>query len=457
MLHQGKVINPTFHIDAFGCPSSQYEGEAVRSLLLKNGFQEAIHSTPDVYLINTCVVTEAAVRKVRKAARQAKRLYPTTTIVLVGCYPQVFSREISTYHPETDIILGNEGRSKLPALIKERLEKKHTNMKNLLPWNMVNSKAPCAPLHLLTEDMDYTRLRPVLKIQEGCHQDCSYCIVTQARGKPRSLSVKATLTLAENFLEKGYREIILAGTNLGLYGYDLQNIQGHPPLIELLKLLDKLPYRYRIRLSYLEPGSITEELLHAMGQLEKVCPYLYLPLQSASDKILHKMDRGYNTQKLDHLIEAARKYMPPVNIQADLIVGFPGETEDDHVLTMQQVQQWELSGLHIFSFSPRPQTKAASWKKEEVPPETQKIRYREMQELNRKLSWQYHLKMCDKNLRVLVEKNKHGQAEGFSDHNIWVNFPNHDNIRGCFVDVKPLYCTPKGIEGKMLNSTKFLV
>jgi len=450
---------PTFHVEALGCPSSQYEGEALRSLLIKAGFQEISSWTaqenkqppqaPDVYLVNTCAVTETAVRKVRKAVRQAKKLSPRTMIVLTGCYPQLFSREITSRLPEVEVIAGVEGRNKLPSLLQQRLEQR-----NAPPWSLVKDSFPEEPLEELVPEAPHMvsrKMRPVIKIQEGCPRSCSYCIVTHARGKPRSLSPDTVINLAENLLEKGHREIVLAGTNLGLYGYG----EGSCTLTGLLEQLVELPYRFRLRLSYLEPGSIKEELIQLIGQSEKICPYLYLPLQSASNQVLERMERGYTVEDVENLIKHARQSMPDISIQSDLIVGFPGETGADHLQTIQQTRRWELSGLHIFSFSSRPRTRAASLEGK-VHPEIIKERYREMRELHRDLAKNFHRKMQGKTLRVLVEKAENGWAEGYSDNYIRVIFPleghfKSDSIKGNLVTVKPVKFTPEGIKAQLLN------
>jgi len=445
----------TFRVEAFGCPSSQYEGEAVRNLMLKEGFQEAGRDYPDVFIINTCVVTEAAARKVRKSAQKAKKNCSRTLVVLIGCYPQVYPREVISRIPEAEIIMGTEGRSRLPAVLRKRLKKE-----NSYTWNLVGSDLPQEPLEELVVDMNYRKIRPVVKIQEGCDRYCSYCIVSRARGRPRSLPLSKALEQMRKFLEKGYREVIITGTHLGLYGKDLE--QGS--LVEFLQCLEELDYCFRARLSYIEPGSVTSELLHFMGRSKKMSPYLYLPLQSASNRMLGAMGRGYTVEQLESIIHLARQSIAGVSIQADVIVGFPGETEKDHRHTIERFSRWELSGLHVFPYSPRPWTPAYIQDKERVSPEVIKRRSREMREVSGDLALAFHRKMEGSNLRVLVEKVEGGWARGFSDNNIWVKFPfgqkqerggNLKGVgtkapdRGDFVEVSPVKFYKWGIEGKI--------
>lgn len=457
-MQETENINaPTFYLQAFGCPSSQYEGEAVRSLLLKEGFSEATRTPAQVYVINTCVVTESAVRKARKAVRKAKKNNPRSLVVLMGCYPQVYEEQACKDLPEVDIFLGNEGRGRLPSILQQRLK----GGEDTFPWSLVSSTVPQEPLEELATDIECRRARPVLKVQEGCNRRCSYCIVTSARGAPRSLSPATALKQVENFLQKGHREIIIAGTNLGLYGKDLKNWN----LIKLLRCLDELPYDFRLRLSYLEPNSVTEEFLKAVYSSSKICPYLYLPLQSGSDYVLRKMGRSYSVKDLEKIISRTRELLPQTSIYSDIIVGFPGEREEDYRLTMDRVRRWKLSGLHIFSYSPRPLTPAYSLQ-DKVRPDIIKRRYQEMKTVHQDLALNFHREMSAQTLRVLVERIREGWGEGFSDNYIWVKFPLGKNsqgpsagpgsgenqaeeLTGSFVLIRPLYAYTWGIEGEI--------
>ena len=499
---------PTFYLEAFGCPSSQYEGEAVRSLLLQEGFPEAREGIPEIYLINTCAVTEGAVRKLRKAVRQIKKQSPRTLVVLMGCYPQLFacpnspdpapstpsfSREQFPFSkeqlPETaetgtdtgsdpdvpyplleapasfppvDLYLGNEERHRLPQLLRKRLREFHRHREKLPPWNLVNRRQPAEPLEKLSPPrLEYRRVRPVLKIQEGCPYQCGYCLVTLARGRPRSLPPAEASRQVRHFLEEGRREIVLAGTNLGQYRYpgcqaaETAGEEGCGNLVDLLRTLIELPssHPYRLRLSYLEPSSITEELLQLMSQSEKLCPYLYLPLQSASPRVLQLMGRNYTVEDLEKILGRARELMPDLCIHSDLIVGFPGEQEEDHRQTVEWVRRWELSALHLFSYSPRPFTPAYSWGNQ-VQPEIIKERYRELETLGRELSLKFHQRMQGKKLRVLVERSREGQAEGFSDNYLWTSFPERKSgqagsLQGSFAAVTAVRSHSGGVEGEL--------
>lgn len=441
-----RSARPTFRVEYFGCPTSQYEGEALRTFMQQEGFIEAQTEPAQIYIINSCVVTTSAARKVRQAARKAKKENPFAMVVISGCYPQVYIREIFTHLPEVEIAVGNDNRKDLPHLIRQRLEKRDEPS-----WNLVQASVPTEPVEAPALPVDYEKVRPLIKIQEGCDEECSYCIVTKARGRPRSLDPQKVIEQARYILENGFREVILTGTHIGIYGKEWQNWN----LAQLIEKLGKLPYDYRLRLTSVEPMSIDEELLQVMASNKKICPYLYTPLQSGSDRVLELMGRGYNTLKVTGLLHRARELMPDISIYTDLITGFPGETEEDHYQTMELAKKLFLSGLHIFTFSPRPHTPAYGMTPK-VRPDIKKRRHQELRDLGRELALQFHQKMEGKDLRVLVERVSNSTAEGFSDNYIWTRFKlpekynsSHENIVGQLFHVTPRRFYYWGIEGSI--------
>ncbi len=441
--------NPTFSVQAFGCPTSQYEAEALRWLLTREGFREAQGDAPDFHIINSCVVTAAAARKARHAARRSRRANPETMVVLMGCYPQVYPQEVASRLPEVEIITGHQARHLLPTLLRQRLLARTCSQ-----WNLVGPGAPAEPLEPLAVPLTPARARPILKVQEGCDEACHYCIVTRARGPARSLEPQAVLAQARHYLGLGYRELVLVGTNLGLYGQEWEGWN----LARLLQELDDLPGHYRVRLGYLEPGRVEEELLQTMAASDRVCPSLYLPLQSGSDSLLELMGRDYSAAGFAARVKRGRELIPGLGIQTDLIAGFPGETEEDHSQTIRLARELRLSGLHVFPFSPRPGT-AADNLSGAVPPHIIKRRCQELESLHRELALEFHRTMQGQTLRIVAERSTSHGVEGFSDNYIWTRCqgadltPQTGNAAGPapFLSVQPRECLPWGIEARPIS------
>jgi len=432
----------TFKIITLGCPVNQYESAAMEAALIAAGFRRA-NSKVDIYIINSCAVTKAAARKSRKEARQAKKKNPKALLVLAGCYGQLYPEEIGALVPEADIIVGTAGRSKLPEIISRELQDRSGNRQVL-----IQDLHKGETFEEFGPTPRFVRQRPVVKIQEGCDEFCSYCAVILARGKPRSREPSRVLKEVSALAGSGHREIIIAGTNLGIYGRDL----GNTSLPELLSRLDKLKHPIRIRISSIEPMGVTDELLEVMASSRRICHYLYLPLQSGSDRILEKMGRKYTVKEFSGIVEKARKLMPDVSIMTDLIVGFPGEREEDHIKSMETARRLGFSRLHVFPYSPRLGT-PASLLAEQVRPDIKKRRAEEMNSLGEALCLDFHRGLLGKQMEVLVEKTYKDKnltwGEGYSESYALVRFPLERSRvnRGEIVPVKAEKAFPWGVEG----------
>ncbi len=394
--------SPTFNITTLGCPVNQSDSDEVKSHLIACGLVEArADHIADIYIINSCIVTQSAARKTRKEAIRARKVNKEALICLMGCYGEMLKEELASKVPELDLIVGTDNKSELLDYIIQHFD-----------------------ISVKDYDEDYyisSKMRPVVKIQEGCHHQCSYCIVTFARGKSKSKSPSHVLNQVNRLLHSGYKEIILAGTNMGLYGKDLNESTSLEQLLDLLATLSK--DEYRIRLSSLEPMEISDNILHLMAKHDSLCNHLYLPLQSGSDKVLTRMKRPYNRDDYARIVQKARKLMPNINIMADLIVGFPGETEIDHQTTLDFIRELKLSDLHVFQYSNRPFTEA-SQDRAQVRPDIIKKRANEAKSLGNELAQRFHQFNINKELRVLIEKigrhNNQLTLEGFSDNYCYV-------------------------------------
>nr|WP_204615195.1 tRNA (N(6)-L-threonylcarbamoyladenosine(37)-C(2))-methylthiotransferase MtaB [Desulforadius tongensis] len=436
----------SYKIITLGCPVNQAESASLDAAMQEAGYR-AVESNADIYIINSCAVTKSAARKSRYEVRHAKKENPRALIVLAGCYAQVDAGEIKEIIPEADVVIGTAGRSRIPQIITEELQYKKPG-KRILVQKLHRDEE--------YEEMSITsrfpRCRPVVKIQEGCDEFCSYCVVVHARGKPRSRDPRRVIEEVLRLAEAGHKEIVLAGTHLGAYGRDL----GRTSLPDLLSRLDDLKYPFRIRLSSIEPMVVSTELLETMAEIDRVCNNLYLPLQSGSSSILKKMKRRYTVEQFAEIICQARELMPDISIISDMIVGFPGEKETDHMQSMETVRGLALSKLHVFPYSPREKTPAARYP-EQVRPDVKKRRVEEMHSLGEALALNFHRRFIGSELRVLVERIKEQQdgvwAEGFSDNYILTRFPIRKiQIKeGDMIAVKPEKAYSWGVKGIVID------
>lgn len=426
----------TFQIKTLGCPVNQHEGRALAEIMAAAGFKEAT-DTADIYIINSCAVTGAAAAETRRLAAKAKRENPGALVVLAGCYSQVYGRDIAARLPGVDLITGTTDRSRLPEFISRRLTGENTGRL------LITAHRPGEAFEELPQPARYGRTRPVIKIQEGCDESCTYCVVRLARGLPRSLNPAGVLARVHHLAENGSREIILAGTHLGTYGKDIPGWN----LARLVREAGALPGDFRLRLDYVEPMDLTYELLEAIATSTKVCPFLYLPLQSGSNQVLEKMGRRYTANDYARLVKTAHELIPGLAVWTDLIAGFPGETAEDHQQTMFLVRQLAFSHLHVFPYSPRPGTAAASFPGQ-VAPDVKKKRVQELRALGEELSLEFYRGLTGREVQVLVERVADGAGEGHSEHYVKVRFPDASpGLRGSLVPVRVLSARPWGVEG----------
>jgi len=427
----------TFRVKTLGCPVSQSEGRAMAEIMTRAGFLET-EDAADVFIVHSCAVTGAAAAEARRLIRGVKKDHPRSLTVLAGCYPQVYWAEIENGLPQADLVIGTAGRSRLPELVLQHLAGGGA------PRIQVAGHRPGDGLEELPLPDCYGRARPVLKVQEGCNEACTYCIVRAARGRPRSMDPAQVLARVRRLADLGYREIVLAGTHLGAYGRDLAGWD----LARIVWELASLPYDFRLRLDYVEPVDVSRDLLEVMASSPRVCPFLYLPLQSGSGAVLRRMGRRYTVEEYVRLLETAREVIPGLAVWTDLIAGFPGETCEDHAATVSLVKELAFARLHVFPFSPRPGTPAASFTAQ-VAPEVKKRRVLELRALGRELSLAFHRALAGKEVRVLVEKVAAARAEGNSEQCVKVGFcASGPHLRGTLVPVRVLMGEEWGVEGE---------
>lgn len=333
-----------------GCKVNQADTASMENLFLRSGHQlVSFDGEADVYIINTCVVTNTGQRKSRQTIHRAIRKNPNALIVVTGCYPQTAAEEVKTI-AGVDMIIGNQDRAQIVQLVEERLAHRQTDT-----LDAVHKLTASTAFEEMAAGDITDKTRAFLKIQEGCNQFCTYCIIPYARGPLRSRSLESIRTETQRLISAGFKEIVLIGIHLGCYGKE--NPDG-PTLYDAVKTVLDVPGVQRLRLGSLESVEVEPRLLTLMQEDARFCRHLHLPLQSGCDKILQSMHRPYSTAKFKSLLADIRAAVPDIAITTDVIVGFPGETEADFETTCKFAESCGFSKMHIFPFSARKGTPA---------------------------------------------------------------------------------------------------
>jgi threonylcarbamoyladenosine tRNA methylthiotransferase MtaB len=405
----------TFYIQQFGCRATQADGAAIERQLLERGCTWACESAAaDIVVVNTCTVTASADAQARDAIRKLHTANPAARVIVTGCYAQRAPEELSQL-PGVAWVVGNSHKPQIPELIEAISTKPSPSpAHDFFPAIALEEPMSLAPLpakilsgNIFEQNVllaapvlggEGHHTRPTLKIQDGCNSRCSYCVIPFVRGKSRSLPAKTVVQEIQRLGEGGYREIVLSGINLGTYGRDLS------PRVEfedlLRRILDETTVE-RLRISSIEPLDVTQDLVELFASTDRIAQHFHLPLQSGSDRILAAMHRWYRAEHYSRRVELIRERLPHAAIGADVITGFPGESQDDHALTLALIESLPFTYLHVFSFSKRPGTKAATLSNE-VPGAVIKRRARELRVVGEKKAAAFRLSQLDRTLRVLT-------------------------------------------------------
>jgi threonylcarbamoyladenosine tRNA methylthiotransferase MtaB len=432
----------TFHIENFGCRATQADAAAIERQLVERGCAPAGEAAAaDVVVINTCTVTANADSQARQAIRHFHAENPRAQIVVTGCYAQRAPEELAQIAGVCWVV-GNSHKLEIAPLVGEAFQPVPSS--SLLPVASLTSFDPLSlergPAKILTGNIfeqtevlvapvfggeaDHTR--PILKIQDGCDNRCSYCVIPFVRGRSRSLPPAQVIAEIRKLTDAGFNEIVLSGINLGSYGRDLA---PRVDLLELLRrILDETPLP-RLRLSSIEPQDVTQDLVDLVATSDRIARHFHVPLQSASDRILGKMHRWYRAAHYARKIELIREEIPAAGIGADLIAGFPDESENDHRETLEFVEKLPFSYLHVFSFSKRPGT-AAEHLDGEVPPQVIKSRSRELRALAEEKKTAFRSSQSGSKLRVLTLREQGKDSSGpwtaaLSDNYLRLRIPGH--------------------------------
>ena len=382
-----------------GCKVNAYETEAMQQLLEEAGYEIVPFSEKaDVYVVNTCSVTNMADRKSRQMLHKAKKLNPDSIVVGAGCYVQTKEQEAIS-DLAIDIIIGNNKKHELVSLINEYMAKRENTHSDLFTENAVidinDNKQEFEEL-FLSKTAEHTRA--FIKVQDGCNQFCSYCIIPYARGRVRSRSIENVLAEVNRLAQNGFKEIVLTGIHLSSYGVDCDD-----NLLHLIREVHKVDGIERIRLGSFEPRLITEEFASELSKLKKVCPHFHLSLQSGCDETLKRMNRKYTTEEYAESCKLLRKYFDHPAITTDVIVGFPGETEEEFEKTKEYLEKIHFYEMHIFKYSKRQGTRAAVMDNQ-VPDEIKTKRSSILIELGNRMSKEYRDYYIGMDKEVLFEE-----------------------------------------------------
>lgn len=399
-----------FNIITFGCKVNQYESNMMKeNMLSSNFFYTEDLSDANIIIVNTCSVTNVADKKCLKMIRRLKREYSNAILVVAGCSSQ---NKQSVYESlDIDILIGNRDKSIIDKLIKEYIE---TEKKYVKFYNDRN---------LDFEDMyisDYNHTRAFIKIEDGCDNFCSYCIIPYVRGSVRSKDFDKVIKEAKELAKHGHKEIVLTGIHTGHYlnnGYDLT---------DLINELSKIDDIKRIRISSIEITELNEKFLDMLKNNDKVCDHLHIPLQAGSDEILKRMNRKYDLAYYEEKIKKIRSIRPDISISTDIIVGFPYETEELFLNTLEFSKKIKFSKIHVFPYSVRVGTAAANMK-EQVDEVVKKMRVKRLMAVSHMLEVDYYNKFKDKELDILIEKCDNNVSEGHTSNYLLVSVP--ENIK----------------------------
>lgn len=403
-----------------GCKVNQYETNAMTQKFIEEGYKVIEENNeeiiPDICIINTCTVTNMSDRKSRHMLRKMKEKNTDTIVVAVGCYAQVAKQELSKIE-EIDLVLGNNEKVEIVKYVEEFLEQRQ---KKVETEDVMQSRK-------FSEFGDITfseKTRAVIKVQDGCDRFCSYCIIPYARGRVRSRKPESIISEITKIAKSGIKEIVITGIHIASYGKDFKEDYQ---LIDLLEEINEIEGIQRIRLGSIEPLLITEEFVTRLKKLEKICHHFHLSLQSGCDETLKRMNRRYTTEQFEKIVKILRNTYEDVNLTTDIIVGFPGETEEEFSKTFEFLKRVKFYKMHVFKYSPRKGTKAAVMENQ-VSGNIKEERSKRLIELSNKNEIEYNNKYIGKEVEVLFEEKKDGIYKGHTQNYIMIYCETNENL-----------------------------
>lgn len=427
-------MKKTVSFYTLGCKVNQYETNAMEQQFIKNNY-EIVENTQkaDIYVINTCTVTNMAERKSRQMLRRVKEINPSAVLVVCGCYAQVAKNELEQI-PEIDIILGINEKNEIVQIVENYMEK-------MAEQDKKSQEAEIDDVSKQKEfldfgDVTYTeKNRAVVKVQDGCNMFCSYCIIPYARGRIRSRKIESVVSEIEKIAKEKIKEVVITGIHVASYGkdFDNENTSKKIRLIDLLEAINKIDGIDRIRLSSLEPTIVDEEFATRLSKLDKICDHFHLSLQSGCDETLKRMNRKYTTQIYRDAVATLRKYYPEASFTTDVIVGFPGETDEEFAKTYEFLEEIDFYRLHVFKYSPRRGTVAEKMPNQ-IDGNKKEERSNKLIELSNSTENKHNQSYIGKTVKVLFEEFEDGFFKGHTTNYMMVKVAGEEEQSDKFVN-----------------------
>lgn len=427
-------MKKTVSFYTLGCKVNQYETNAMEQQFIKNNY-EIVENTQkaDIYVINTCTVTNMAERKSRQMLRRVKEINPSAVLVVCGCYAQVAKNELEQI-PEIDIILGINEKNEIVQIVENYMEK-------MAEQDKKSQEAEIDDVSKQKEfldfgDVTYTeKNRAVVKVQDGCNMFCSYCIIPYARGRIRSRKIESVVSEIKKIAKEEIKEVVITGIHVASYGkdFDNENTSKKIRLIDLLEAINKIDGIDRIRLSSLEPAIVDEEFATRLSKLDKICDHFHLSLQSGCDETLKRMNRKYTTQIYRDAVATLRKYYPEASFTTDVIVGFPGETDEEFAKTYEFLKEIDFYRLHVFKYSPRRGTVAEKMPNQ-IDGNQKEERSNKLIELSNRTENKHNQSYIGKTVKVLFEEFEDGFFKGHTTNYMMVKVAGEEEQSDKFVN-----------------------
>ncbi len=414
-----------------GCKVNQYETNAMTQQFIEKGYEVVDHTKEaDIYIVNTCTVTNMSDRKSRQMLRRVKELNKKAIVVVCGCYAQVAKEELEKIE-EINLVLGNNEKKEIVEHIEKYIKSKNTE-KQTIPEvqteDVMNQKE-----FVEFGDITFTeKTRAVIKIQDGCDRFCSYCIIPYARGRVRSRKPEHILSEIQKIAKEGIKEVVITGIHIASYGKDFKQEYR---LIDLLEEMNGIEGIERIRLGSIEPLLITEEFVSRLEKLSKICHQFHLSLQSGCDETLKRMNRRYTTEEFKDITKLLRKTFEDAILTTDIIVGFPGESEEEFEKTYAFLEEIKFYKMHVFKYSPRKGTKAAVMPNQ-IDGNKKEERSKRLIELSNKNEKTYNQQYIGKEVEVLFEEEKDGVWQGHTKNYILAHYKTEENLENKMIKLQ---------------------
>jgi len=426
-----------FSFYTLGCKANQFDTQAMERMVSRRGHSvAAFHEAWDVCVINTCTVTATSDKKSRQVIRQARRANPDGIVAVCGCYAQMSPEDVQKL--DTDVVGGATGKDAFLDAIEAAYE---TKQKALLQTKYTRQ----TPFEILESGCLSGRTRALMKVQDGCDNYCTYCIIPYSRGHVRSMPLETAVEQIKKLQEEGYHETVITGIEISSYGVDLP---GSVSLIDLLEALSQAAPALRIRLGSLEPRTVTDEFCRRLAPLSNICRHFHLSLQSGCDATLSRMRRKYTTARYRESVQLLRKYLPNCSITTDLITGFPGETEEEFQQTLTFIEECAFSSMHIFPYSIRKGTPAASMEQIPGPVKDERVKRAMAVADGMKANYMHaQIGLCH---AVLFETHKNGMWYGHTDTYLEVGVKSDADLHNCMKSVRIVSSDKECLHGEII-------